>query len=327
MPLNPKDMRRKINASLRGKSEAERILIIDGLVRDCPPNVRSEYAEMRRHLLRRLEKLQTAQQVKASSARSSADPFVIPKTGHLTAVLVGLPNTGKSLLFQRLGGDGANVADYPFSTATPAVHLAVLDNLRLQLVDLPPITQRTVETLPYGSKLSALVKSAHVICVVLDLSDDVEHQEQTITEELGSFGIDNEARPLLVLGTKVSANYAPHGVTALFDNLTTSCLLLNSEDAYQSVLPQIARSGGYQSVFAKPPGQSPEQADRMWLEIGATVKDLASAVHKALARRINGARVWGDSSGQPGQTVSINHLLSDGDVVELQYRRHASSPP
>ena len=77
MPLNPKDMRRKINASLRGKSEAERILIIDGLVRDWPPNVRSEYAEMRRHLLRRLEKLQTAQQVKASSARSSADPFVV----------------------------------------------------------------------------------------------------------------------------------------------------------------------------------------------------------------------------------------------------------
>ena len=325
MALKPKDMRRKINTALQGKSEAERMRIIDGFLRDWPPNVRGEYAEMQRHLQRRLEKLQTARQVKASSARPVSDAFVIPKSGHLTAVLLGLPNTGKSSLFHRLGGDGATIASYPFSTTSPAVHLAAFDNLRLQLVDLPPLTERTLETLPYGSKLNALLRGADVICVVLDLAQDVKHQEQIIAEELRSFAVDYQTTALLTLGVKASADDAPNEATAASDMLTPR-LVLQTEDDYESVLPQIARSGGYQSIFTKPPGQTAEEADRLWVERGATVKDLANAVHRDLARRITGARVWGTSSGQPGQTASINHVLSDGDVVELLSHRRDAGP-
>ena len=111
MALKPKDMRRKITASLKGESAAEQIRIIDGFLRDWPPNVRGEYVEIRRQLLRRLEKLQTVQREKASSQEGSDDPFVILKWGHLTAHFLGLPNTGKSSLFNRLGGDGATIAE------------------------------------------------------------------------------------------------------------------------------------------------------------------------------------------------------------------------
>ena len=58
--LRANDMRRKITAELKGKSETEQIRIIEGYVRDWPSNVRGEYVEMRRHLVRRLEKLQTS---------------------------------------------------------------------------------------------------------------------------------------------------------------------------------------------------------------------------------------------------------------------------
>ena len=326
MALKPKDMRRKINSSLQGKSEAQQIRIIDGFLRDWPPNVRGEYVEIRRQLLRRQEKLQTVQQVKASSPGGSDDPFVIPKWGHLTALLLGLPNTGKSYIFHRLGGDGATIADYPFSTTSPAVHHAALDNLRLQLLDLPPLTPRAVETLPYGSKLGALLGGADVLCAVVDLSQDVKHQERTIVGELDSFGIDRRATPLLVLGTRASADDPPDEGAATPDTLTSTRLVLRSEDDYRSVLPEVARSGGYQSIFTKPPGQSPEEADRLWVQRGATVKDLASAVHRDLADRTTGARVWGASSVQPGGAVSINHVLSDGDVVELLTRRGALRP-
>ena len=310
-------MRLKINASLKGESESEQIRIIDGFLRDWPPNVRGEYAEMRRQLGRRLEKLQTVQRVKASSPGGSDDPWVIPKWGHLTALLLGLPNTGKSSLFHCLGGDGATIADYPFSTTSPAVHHTALDNLRLQLVDLPPLADRTVETLPYGRKLGTLLRGADVLCAVVDLTQDVEAQERTIVDELASFGIDRRAVHLLVLGTKVSADDPLSETAATLHLLTSNRLVLRSED----VLPEVARSGGYQAIFTKPPGQSPEEADRLWVQRGATVKDLASTVHKDLADRTTGARVWGASSGQSGGTVSINHVLSDGDVVELQTRR------
>ena len=326
MALKPKDMRRKIDSSLQGKSEAQQVRIIDGFLRDWPHNVRGEYVEIRRQLLRRQEKLQTVQQVKSSSTSGSDDPFVVPKWGHLTAVLLGLPNTGKSYIFHRLGGDGATIADYPFSTTSPAAHHAALDNLRLQLLDLPPLTPGTTEALPYGGKLRALFENADVLCAVVDLSEDIEHQEGTIAEELDSFGIDRQATPTLVLGTRVSADDPPNEDAATPHMLAPTRLILSSEDDYRNVLPEVARLGGYEAVLTKPPGQSPEEADRLWVQKGATVKDLAGAVHKELGDRTTGALVWGASSVHPGGTVSVNHVLSDGDVVELQTGRGTSRP-
>ena len=320
--LRASDMRLKINSDLKGKSEAEQIRIIEGYVEDWPPNVRGEYVEIRRHLVRRLEKLRTSSRVRASTGAPSDDPFVIAKSGHLTVALVGLPNVGKSYVFHHLGGDGATMADYPFSTAIPGVHLAALDNLTIQVVDLPPLVEDTVSSLPYGAKLSRMLALADVLCVVLDASGDVEYQELVLSEEIVSMGIESEDAASLVLVNRAtetpSLRRRPEpGPSAPGGILAGPRVSLSSESDFDDLLAHVARAGGYMAAFAKPPGQSPEEADRLWVERGATVKDLAAAVHRDLAWRLTSARIWGDSATQPGQTVSIQHPLSDGDVVEL----------
>lgn len=314
--LKARDMRRKIAADLKGKSETEQIRIIEDFIQDWPPNIRGEYVEIRRHLVRRIEKLQTVRRVISTSGATPDDPFVVAKAGNLTAVLVGLPNAGKSYVFKRLGGDGATIAEYPFSTTIPSVHLASLDNLTLQIVDLPPIMEGTVDAVSYGGKLPALLANADVLCVVVDLSGGVASQEETIVEELDALGVDRHATSVLVLGNRASETAGLEAVAGPFA-WAVSRLVLNSAADFDDILPQIARSGGYISVLAKPPGQSPEEADRLWVERGATAKILASTVHKDLARRLTGARVWGDSTRQPGQIVTKDHPLSDGGVVEL----------
>ena len=309
-------MRRKIAAALKGQSEADQIRIIEGYVRDWPSNVRGEYVEMRRHLARRLEKLRTSSRVTASAGAPSDDPFVIAKTGHLTAVLVGLPNVGKSYVFHRLGGSATGIADYPFSTTIPAVHVATLDNLRVQIVDLPPLTEGAVDGLPYGGKLRPIVGLADVVCVVLDASGDVESQELVLSDELDSLGVRPQATLLLldnVASEEDDFDDAP-GV------LAGTRVRLRSERDFDGVLPSIARAGGYILTLAKPPGRPAQEAGRLWVKRGATVDDLAATVHGELARRLTGARVWGDSVRQPGQTVSTEHLLADGDLVELLTR-------
>ena len=50
---------------------------------------------------------------------------------------------------------------------------------------------------------------------------------------------------------------------------------------------------------------------------GATVADVAGALHRELFERSRGARVWGPSVRFPGQRVGRDHLLADGDVVEV----------
>ncbi len=315
--LRAKDMRRKIASELKGKSEAEQIRVIEGYVRDWPTNLRGEYVEMRRHLVRRLEKLRTSSRVTASIGATPDDPFVIAKTGHLTAVLVGLPNVGKSYVFHRLGGSAAGIADYPFSTTIPAVHVATLDNLSVQIVDLPPLAEGTVDGLTYGDKLRPIVGLTDVVCVVLDASGDVESQELVLSDELDYLGVRPQAASVL-LDNRAPEN-ADSGATPS-GLLTGTRVRLPSKRDFDDVLPHVARAGGYILTLAKPPGRPTEEAGRLWVKRGATVEDLATAVHRELARRLTGARVWGDSASQPGQTVSTGHVLADGDMVELLTR-------
>ena len=311
-------MRRKIASELKGKSEAEQIRIIEGYVSDWPTNLRGEYVEMRRHLVRRLEKLRTRSRVTASIGATSNDPFIIAKTGHLTAALVGLPNAGKSYVFHRLGGPAVAIADYPFSTTVPAAHLATLDNLSIQIVDLPPIVEGAVDSLPYGEKLRPIIGLADVVCVVLDASADAGSQEQVIAGELQSLSV-KPATPLVLLENRASGD-ADTGAAAHDNILTGTRISLRSDRDYDDVLAQVARAAGYILALAKPPGRPADEAGRLWVKRGATVADLAATVHKDLARRLAGARVWGESARQPGQTVSTDHPLSDGDMVELLTR-------
>ena len=128
--LRATDMRRKINSELKGKSEAEQARVIEGYIQDWPPNVRGEYVEIRRHLVRRLEKLRTSSRVRASTGAPSDDPFVVAKSGHLTAALVGLPNAGKSYVFHRLGGDGATIAGSEHWPPTPGYTRTAISQMR-----------------------------------------------------------------------------------------------------------------------------------------------------------------------------------------------------
>lgn len=316
--LRANDMRRKIAAELKGESQAEQIRIIEGYVSDWPTNLRGEYVEMRRSLVRRLEKLRTSSRVTASIGAASDDPFVISKTGHLTTVLVGLPNVGKSYIFHRLGGPAEAIADYPFSTTVPAAHVATLDNLSVQIVDLPPIVEGAVGGLTYGEKLRPILGQADVVCIVLDESGDAESQELVIASELDSLGVKPEA-PLVLLKNRASEE-TDTGSAVGADILAATVVRLSSDRDFDDVLAQVARAAGYILALAKPPGRPADEAGRLWVKRGATVADLAATVHKDLARRLTGARVWGESARQPGQTVSTDHRLSDGDMVELLTR-------
>ena len=53
------------------------------------------------------------------------------------------------------------------------------------------------------------------------------------------------------------------------------------------------------------------------LTSGATVLDVADAIHHDLGARCTGARVWGHSARFDGQQVGRTHALQDGDTVEV----------
>ena len=50
---------------------------------------------------------------------------------------------------------------------------------------------------------------------------------------------------------------------------------------------------------------------------GSTVLDVARAIHSELARDFAGARVWGPSARFTGQRAGRDHVVLDGDTVEV----------
>ena len=133
-----------------------------------------------------------------------------------------------------------------------------------------------------------------------------------IAAELDSLGVKPET-PLALLENRASDEADTGG--AVGGGIPTGTRIsLRSDHDFDDVLAHVARAAGYILVLAKPPARPADEAGRLWVKRGATVEDLASTVHKDLARRLTGARVWGDSARQLGQTVSTDHPLSDGDV-------------
>ena len=64
--------------------------------------------------------------------------FKIPKQGAGTYVFLGAPNAGKSRLLRALTKATPEVAAYPFTTREPVPGMMEWEDVRLQLIDLPP---------------------------------------------------------------------------------------------------------------------------------------------------------------------------------------------
>ena len=60
--------------------------------------------------------------------------------------IVGLPNVGKSTLFNALTSAGALVANYPFATKDPNVGVILVPDYRLQELAAIALPQRVVLT-------------------------------------------------------------------------------------------------------------------------------------------------------------------------------------
>ena len=82
---------------------------------------------------------------------------------------------------------------------------------------------------------------------------------------------------------------------------------------------ELYELAGIIRVFTKSPGEEPAYPP-VPLKRGSTVMDLAERIHKDFARNFRYARVWGKSVKFPGQRVGADHVLEDGDVVEIHAR-------
>ena len=73
-------------------------------------------------------------------------------------------------------------------------------------------------------------------------------------------------------------------------------------------------------VYSKEPGEKKPSSKPLVVEEGTTVIEAAKKLHSKLYKEFRYARIWGPSAKYPGQRVGPNHLLKDGDVVEIRLK-------
>ncbi len=79
---------------------------------------------------------------------------------------------------------------------------------------------------------------------------------------------------------------------------------------------EIWRTSGLVRVYTKEPGKPPEKKPLV-LKPNSTVEDAARGVHKDFLKFFRFARIWGRSAKYAGEKVGLEHILEDGDILEI----------
>ncbi len=299
------------------ESPQEKVAALQEMMAIIPKHKGTE--KIRAELKRKLSVLRKDSAQKKSTARK--DPFHLDREGARQLALVGAPNAGKSSMVASLTHARPEIADYPFTTRVPIPGMLVYEEVRLQLVDLPPVSSDHMD-----SWVPQIIGNADAILWVGDLSDDavLDCMESTL-EVLREAKVELGQRKTLIVGNKIDTPGAEDREQILREiyGEVFPIVRFSSVEHAQLGTPAIGRRI-YEfldlvRVYTKAPGKKAERKDPFVLARGSTVLDLAGVVHRDLAADLKFAKVWGGVRAD-GLMVGRDFVLDDGDIVEL----HAS---
>jgi GTP-binding protein len=121
------------------------------------------------------------------------------------AGLMGQPNAGKSSLLGRLTRAAPKVADYPFTTISPALGVIESDERQAVLADIPGLIEGAAEGAGLGHEFLAHVERCAMLLHLVDLAplegDPVSNYE-SVRSELSTYGAGLDRLPELIVLSK-----------------------------------------------------------------------------------------------------------------------------
>jgi ribosome-interacting GTPase 1 len=304
------------------RTAPEKIAALEEMLAIMPKHKGTDH--LKADLRRKIARLIQSADKKAATQRAS---LVVQKEGAAQVLVVGPPNAGKSQLVTSLTNASPAVADYPFTTQAAVPGMMEFENIKIQLVDTPPVVTGSVQT-----ALSANLVRADALILMVDLAEDPLAQMEALTTELGRLRIglgpppeeEEEDQPrykkALVIGNKIDLEGAERNFVLLKELIGQEFPVLGVSaqkgTGLEDLRAKIFEMLDIIRVYTKSPGQKPDMNDPIVLERGSTLEDAAEEVHKDFSARLKFARVWG-SGKHDGVMVKRDHVLQDGDIIEL----------
>lgn len=118
--------------------------------------------------------------------------------------LIGFPNAGKSTFLSVVSNATPKVADYPFTTLTPSLGVATVDETDILIADIPGLIEGASEGKGLGDKFLRHVERNQVLLHLIDIyTDDAGEAYVAIRKELENYSPDLAERPEIVALTKI----------------------------------------------------------------------------------------------------------------------------
>ncbi len=237
--------------------------------------------KLRKDIKQRIARYKSLLEKEKLSAKGKGGGISVKKEGAAQVVLVGKTNSGKSFLLSKITNASPLIADYEFTTKLPEVGTMLINDVPIQIVEIPAITENYLEK-EKGPMFLGIVRGSDLIVILAEN----KKEEKFIEKELDLAGI------------------------------TGKRIFIKRKEDYYHIKNKIWESLGLIYVFTKMPGKEKDYPP-IALKKGSTVRGLASEVHKDFVKKFNFAKVWGKSAKHEGMKCGVKHILESGDVVEL----------
>jgi len=310
------------------KTPQERLEILQEMLALMPKHKATE--KLQAQIKSKISKLK--EELEHATSSKHGVSYLVPKQGAGQVIVLGAPNAGKSMLIKALTGADLEVGDYPFTTRHPAPYMMKFENVRVQLVDLPPMTPAIME-----SWQVEMTKIADAVLWVVDIADEespailealiAKLKEKRVEFMRGDYvppedfaGPPPFRKRTLVAANKTDLDPGGEGAEAIkmfFESqFTIVPVSATAGDGLEDLRRRLFDILDVIRVYSKVPGHKAEHDAPFTLKRGTTVIELARAVHKDFAEKLAYARLWRGTE-YTGQMVTRDFPLADEDVCEL----------
>ena len=164
---------------------AQRIIELGKLLSLAPRHKGGErmVGDYRKKLAQLKELLEKRREQDKARKSGGTEEGVVRKEGAGQVCLIGVTNCGKSSIINAVTNASFDIGDYPFTTPIPTPAMLTLEDINIQLVELPGVFVGSHKA-GIGRQALAVARNTDCIAIVIDLSQDIESQMNIILGEL-----------------------------------------------------------------------------------------------------------------------------------------------
>ena len=238
-------------------TDKDRILALEKMLSTVPKHKGTEKLVLQiKRRMSKLKKEEEAREAKKGTTRG----FNIKKEGAAQIVLVGPPNAGKSSFLKKMTKADVDIGNYAFTTVELTPGMLPINDIQIQLVEVPGIIDGVSAGKGMGLQLMSSVRTADAMLILIDGSNDPAKQLKTLLTELDNGGIKvNRRRPdisikkhvmggINIVGTKHIKADIQDVKEILMDFRITSGLVVVREDV---TLTDIQEALDYSTTYKR----------------------------------------------------------------------------